>query len=268
MSSTSLPFLPQATAVRWREVVWPKEHGSWSLALEPVALALIAAPSVAGVWLAGATAAGFLARRPLKIVVRESAGARRGAAMRALAALAAGAVAALAGAIVSGGTAWLVWLAPTVALGGIFAAFDLRNAWRSEFAEIAGAAAFAWLTAVLAAAAGWSEGAAMVLGFAMVARAVPTVMFVRTVVRGAKAGIACRQAPAAAVAAAVALAGGAMLWRMGLAPAVLAIALGILFVRAVVLPRIARLRARTLGIVELCVGVGYVAAVGAAWSFR
>lgn len=47
-------------------VFLPKEHGSWSLALEPLALGLLVAPSLAGGALAGAVLAGFFARRPLK----------------------------------------------------------------------------------------------------------------------------------------------------------------------------------------------------------
>ncbi len=45
----------------------PREHGSWSLALEPVALGLLVAPSHAGAWLALAVGAGFFTRRPLKL---------------------------------------------------------------------------------------------------------------------------------------------------------------------------------------------------------
>ncbi|MGH8022300.1 MAG: YwiC-like family protein [Limisphaerales bacterium] len=55
----------------WRDgikLVWPKEHGSWFLALEPVALGMLAAPSGAGAALAVAASSGFLLRRPLKIV--------------------------------------------------------------------------------------------------------------------------------------------------------------------------------------------------------
>ena len=46
----------------WREVVkltLPKEHGSWSLALEPVAFGLLVAPSAAGAALALAAGLGF-----------------------------------------------------------------------------------------------------------------------------------------------------------------------------------------------------------------
>ena len=67
----------------FRALVLPKEHGSWSLAFEPVALALLAAPSWAGAALAGATVAGFFVRRPLKLAVTlPAADERRRAALR------------------------------------------------------------------------------------------------------------------------------------------------------------------------------------------
>jgi hypothetical protein len=53
------------------KLILPKEHGSWSLALEPLALGLLAAPSLAGGPLAIAAIAGFFLRRPLKILLRE-----------------------------------------------------------------------------------------------------------------------------------------------------------------------------------------------------
>ncbi|HQY06456.1 MAG TPA: YwiC-like family protein, partial [Lacunisphaera sp.] len=58
-------------------VFLPKEHGSWSLALEPLALGLLLAPSAAGGALLAAALAGFFARRPLKTALTAPASARR-----------------------------------------------------------------------------------------------------------------------------------------------------------------------------------------------
>ena len=60
--STKLPSdpgpLPRMTApAPASPAFWPKEHGSWSLALEPVALGLLVAPSPAGLALATAALA-------------------------------------------------------------------------------------------------------------------------------------------------------------------------------------------------------------------
>jgi hypothetical protein len=65
LSPTSLPTWSQG-----RELVLPKEHGSWSLAIEPVVFGLIAAPSVAGGWFGLAVLAAFFARRPVRIALR------------------------------------------------------------------------------------------------------------------------------------------------------------------------------------------------------
>src|SRR5690349_12445863 len=102
---------------RWREQVWPREHGSWSLALEPLGLGLLAAPSAAGGWFALAVLAAFFGRRPLRTAVSDPVAARRAEARVALVPLAIVALGGLAGAIVLGGVAWLGWLVPATLAG-------------------------------------------------------------------------------------------------------------------------------------------------------
>ncbi|MBI4622216.1 MAG: YwiC-like family protein [Verrucomicrobia bacterium] len=68
----------------WRELVLPKEHGSWAFAFEPIALGLLIAPSAAGGWLAPALASAFFARRPLRTALGDARPAYRAAARRAL----------------------------------------------------------------------------------------------------------------------------------------------------------------------------------------
>src|ERR1035437_485230 len=56
----------------WRaaaQLTLPKEHGSWSLALEPVAFGLLVAPSAPGAALALAAVSGFFLRRPMKLAL-------------------------------------------------------------------------------------------------------------------------------------------------------------------------------------------------------
>jgi hypothetical protein len=249
----------------WSDVVQPKEHGSWSLAFEPVALGLLAAPSPAGAWLGVAVAGGFLARRPLKIACRDASPARRRRARGAFLFCAFIAAAGLLAAVATGGASLLAWLAPAAVAGGVFLCFDLRNGGREEPAEIAGAVAFSCLPAALVAVAGGTAANAGALAAVMLARAVPAVLLVRGRVRGAKTGrlrlmpglvssflatpvaivLACPHVPPAlAVATGAALPGRAALY--GCLP-------------------LSRLRPRTLGLVELILGCAYVALLGAAW---
>lgn len=254
------------TFAQFRALAWPKEHGSWSLALEPVALGLIAAPSAAGAWLAVAIVAGFFARRPLRTAWRESRPERRAEAARVLAACAVVATLALAAAITLAGFAWLMWLLPTAIAGAFFLSFDLRNAGREETAEIAGAAAFAALPVALAVLGGATPLTAVALGVVMCGRAVPTVLCVRTSLRAAKTGAgACGPAIVASVAALLAGAGLAL---HDAAPITAVIALTLLMLRTgalLVFPRPV-LRARTIGMMEAILGVAFVIGVGATWT--
>src|SRR5215207_2338795 len=153
----SLSFVPlQAGSVSlWRDCIAPKEHGSWSLAFEPIALSLLIAPSVPGALLGGAFAAGFFARRPMRIGWADARRDRRRAARAAcLFCIAAGALG-IVGAVGLAGWAWTLWLAPVLVAGMVFAYHDAQGAGREETAEIAGSAAFALAPAAFAIVAGW-----------------------------------------------------------------------------------------------------------------
>lgn len=243
----------------------PKEHGSWSLALEPLAFGLIAAPSAAGGWLALGVAAGFFARRPLRIAWRDSSQVRRGEARVALAGCALAGVMAVAIATALAGFGWMVWLVPAALAGALFLSFDLRNGGREEMAEIAGSTAFALLPAAIAVLAGAAPLSAIALALVMCGRAIPTVLCVRSTLRGAKTGV--RRPVPALIAAVSALAVGLVLARSGLAPVTAVVALAVLALRAIALlvfPRPA-LRARTIGMIEAVLGVAFVLAVALAW---
>lgn len=164
----------------------PKEHGSWSLAFEPLAVGLLIAPSAPGVALFAAAAAGFFARRPLKAAFGVKSSAPRSDLFAALVVL---------GSLVLAGGFELMALGQTRALwplllalpcGLLFAYFDSQGEGRAAAAEVAGSAAFAVLPAVFATLAGWSPAAALSLAALMLVRSVPTVLTIRAFLRQRK----------------------------------------------------------------------------------
>lgn len=262
----ALSWIGRPTAAQCRELAWPKEHGSWSLALEPLALALLAAPSAAGGWLALAVVAGFFARRPLKIACRDQRPERRADARAVVGLCGVVALVAVAATVSLAGWSWCGWLTPSAVAGALFLSFDVRNAGREEAAEIAGSAAFAMLPAALAVLGGSSPVGALALALVMCGRSIPTVLGVRAALRGAKGGPTLRWP--AVLSALVALAVGLGFAATGFAPWAAVAALALLAARSVgllVYPRPA-LRARTIGMMEAGLGVGFVVAVGASWS--
>ena len=249
----------------WRDLLCPREHGSWSLAFEPIALGLLVAPSAAGAWLAVALAAVFFARRPARTALHEPRRERRHAAYRALAfclALAGGALALAAGAAEI--TA-LAWLAPAAGAGAVFALCDARGAGREEWAELAGATAFALTPIAFAALAGHSPARALALGLLMTARAAPAVATVRAFLRTAKTGERRNGTALTASLGAVGLA--FVLVRRGDAPWFAVAALGLLAARTLALLVVLRpaWRARTVGVIEAIAGVAFVAGLALTW---
>lgn len=254
--------LPGLRPSRISDVVLPKEHGSWSLAFEPVALGLLAAPSPGGGWLAIAVTAAFFARRPLRIACRDADANRRATARAALGVCAFVAVAAFGAAMAVAGLAWIGWLAPTAVAGAVFLSFDLRNAGRAGLAEVTGAAAFGFLPAAFAVLAGWSAFSALALAAVMLGRAVPTVLGVRAFLRASKTGV-WRPGPALA-AAGVALIIGIFLEQAELVPGTWVVLLALLAIRTATLLVFPRpvLRPRTLGMMEAIAGVAFVVVAG------
>lgn len=251
---------------RWRELVMPKEHGSWSLAFEPLAFGLLVAPTMAGAGFAVAAAAGFFARRPLRIALSDASSERRAAACRVLASLGLLVGLALTAALALAGFAWLGWVAPAALAGGAFAVFDRRNGGREQAAEIAGATAFALLPAAFAALAGAAPLASVAVATIMLGRAVPTVLCLRAAIRATKTGERRIAVPLAA--AAIALGAAVALARAGAAPwaaVVFATAFALRAAGLLVFPRPSA-RARTLGMIEGALGAAFVLVVGATWT--
>lgn len=246
----------------WKEYLQPKEHGSWSLALEPVALGLLVAPSRGGLFFAIAVVAGFFGRRPLRILARDLDAGRCRTAAILLGVIAIIVSAGTSLAIAASSTVWLAWLLPAAIGGSVFALYDARASGRDLIAELCGTAAFASLPAVFAAIAQRPAGEAIALAVLMAGRAIPTVLLIRAAVRRRKTGHASFAgaflAATCAVVATWILAVRAQLPALGVA------LVGLLLFRAFVIRLIPAPTAKALGISEAAIGVAFVLGCAAA----
>ncbi|MDP1579333.1 MAG: YwiC-like family protein [Candidatus Didemnitutus sp.] len=251
----------------FRSLVLPKEHGSWSLAFEPVVLGLLVAATPAGFALAASVGAGFFVRRPLKLAVTLAADdPRRGAAALWAAIFSVVALGALVGAATLGSWSALWPLLLCAPLGATFLWFDLRNEMREAEAELAGSAAFALVPAAFATLAGWSAAPAFALAALMLTRSLPTVLTVRCYLRLEKHLPAQPFAAAAAAIAAIAalspLALNGWLPPVGLGVAALLAVRTLIFVS----PARPHWTAKRVGMLEG--GIGLVFLVGLAFAYR
>ena len=252
---------PGSNRIRqWKAVALPAEHGSWGLVGEPVLLGLLVAPSPAGLLVGLGSFAGFLAHRPLKLAVGDRRKGRRYprtvSAERFAAAFAALAAACFMAAVALAGPGLLVPLLAALPLAVTFLVYDLRPG-RSWQAELAAPAAFASSCAAMVVASGWTVPAAFALWAALAARGVPTVLYVRERVRLERTGYL--RPPAVAWAAALhlaALVGVIVLVKAGWLPALAAVAVALLMLRAVhgLTPWRAGRTARSVGFQELAWG--------------
>lgn len=243
----------------------PKEHGSWSLAFEPLVLGLLIAPSPAGLALAAAAIAGFFARRPLKAAFGHYATNRCWTARLALG-LFAGLALAGFGETLLLATPFASWpLLLALPLGAMFVYFDAQGDSRATAAELAGSSAFAILPAAITTLAGWPTQAAFALAALAVVRSVPTVLTLRAYLRLGKGRPIFPAIPLAA--ASVGLASVILLAAGRQVPWLAAGGASILLFRTgwLMTPLRPKWTARRLGITEAAVGIGYVTVIAVAY---
>lgn len=209
---------------RLRSIVLPREHGGWAIALEPLLLGLVAAPSAPGFMLAIAAAFLFLTRRPVRIATGND--ARVAQARVVVAVLGTLVVVAGCGGLMASQPITGIPLLVAIPAAIAFAWLDSRKAGRATAAELAGATVFATIPASIALAAARDGRIALLLaGFAL-ARAATSILPMRTFLRRRK-GDALSNGPAAIAAIAactvfgvVALQGGSWIplaWTLGFA---------------------------------------------------
>lgn len=221
--------------VRVLNIALPAEHGGWGFSLEPVLVGLLVAPSLAGLFLAMATMGAFLARHPLKMVMGDR---RRGRRLRrtplaerfALLYISIAAISFLAAFKTTSSYEFLLPLVFASPLAFVQLVYDRLSRSRELLPELAGAIAMASIVASITLANGWTRGAAFGLWVILIARVAPTILYVRArlkMLHGREAStVMVILTHMIALSVAVVLA-----WTK-LAPALSAVALLILLVRA------------------------------------
>ncbi len=251
-----------------RSIALPVEHGSWSFLAEPILLALLVAPSAAGVSIAVGTTAGFLVRQPGRMWWKNRSRMKASPRYSVAAWFTVGySGLAVAGFAIAGLLEGIRPLVPFLAVAPVlllFASYDARHEARRLAPELLAPLVIAVSAPSIALADGWSWSSAGALWALLGLRSVPTVLYIRARLRlgrGVREGIAVSAAAhVTAVVIGSALAAAALVPRLAVA------ALGILLVRAVAgLSRYRRpASTRAIGFSEVAWGALFVllAAVG------
>ncbi|HEX6083525.1 MAG TPA: YwiC-like family protein [Thermoanaerobaculia bacterium] len=218
-------YVPARPRPLLRPIALPTEHGGWGFLIEPILLAMLVAPSRAGALVALAYTFGFLTRQPLRFALQD---ARRGRAYPRTrwcwlfaAAYAAAALLALAAAISLRGWTIIIPIGLVAPMGLTQILYDAHNRSRSLLPELAGAAAMCSSAAAIGIAVGMRIVPALALSGIVIARAIPSIVYVRTVLGHTKPKWIALALHAAAIAL-VAL----------FAPMMAVVAMALLFVRA------------------------------------
>lgn len=177
----------QYPKIRAKSVALPVEHGSWGFLFEPLIAGIAVAPSISSVWIAVLVIGAFLMRHPLKVIL--SGGRQQfGSPQMRLASkfLIIFAVVFLVGAVVS---IWNIRPPSFIPFAVIlpFAAYqiycDATRSSRQLLAELIGSVAISSSIAVIVLAAGWESPKAYALWAIVVARLIPSILYVRNRLR-------------------------------------------------------------------------------------
>jgi len=255
MSSTSV--VP--SSVRLKTIAIPPEHGAWGFLLEPILVGLGVAPSVPGIALAVAVVGAFLARHPMKIALvdrlHHQRYARTSLAERTAMAYGVIALAGLVGTIGLAGVKPLLPLLLAAPLALLLFLSYSQNRGRDLLPELAGASALAGTATGIALAGDESIGLALALWVILLARDIPSIVYVRARLRLQRGKPFSRSV--VLLANVLAVAGITVLAVIGRVPALAAVAVAVLALRAVYgLSQYHRpVRVQTIGLMEMGFGL-------------
>lgn len=168
---------------RVKTIALPTEHGGWAFLLEPLALGLLLAPSLSGLFLALAALGVFLARHPAKLAVGDLRRRRRltrtAMAERFVFAYAGAAALCFVAAVMTATGSFLFPLIIAAPFTAVQFFYDGRGKSRALMAEMAGGISTGAIAVAIALANGWDRRAAFALWAIMLARTVPSILYVR-----------------------------------------------------------------------------------------
>jgi len=220
-----------------RPLALPFEHGAWGFLLEPIVLGMLIAPSVAGLFVAIGVVAAFLVRHPLRLALQDR---KRGARYPRTAVCEAFAASYALVALIAFSLAGIEPLVPLLAVAPLALIQVFLNG-RSLAAETLGSLVAGASATAIVLAAHQPLTIALALWALVVARGIPSILYVRaTLGRGNRAVM---------IAAHVA----AVLLAIAIAPLPATFAMVVLLARAV--PNASKLRAKEIGIREIAYGV-------------
>lgn len=189
MTAAPVPDGFAAAAMRrpaLRPLALPTEHGGWGFLLEPLVLGLLVAPSWSGTLIALAAIFAFLTRQPLKLALVDT--LRRKTYPRTLycwmfaASFALAAALSISAAVAVSGIAILIPFGLVAPLAVVTILYDANNRSRSLVPEICGAAAMSSTAVAIGIAGGMRLVPAFALAGIIVARGIPAIAYVRTLI--------------------------------------------------------------------------------------
>jgi hypothetical protein len=186
MTTVPMQHRPQ---ISLRPLALPTEHGGWGFLFEPLVLGLVVAPSIAGAFIALAALSAFLVRQPLKLAAQDTIRGRHYPRTRYCWMFAAGyalaALAAFAAAVALRGPAIFIPIGLVAPLGLIQILYDAYNRSREALPELAGAAAMSSIAAAIGIAGGMRVIPAFALAGIILARSIPSIVYVRALLKRA-----------------------------------------------------------------------------------
>jgi hypothetical protein len=263
------PIIKQRPGIPVRSIALPIEHGSWGFVFEPIAAGLLLAPSLAGLFITILFTGGFLMRQPLKFALADWQQGRRLPRTEI-----ANRYVLIFGAIAGCGFIGCLLTAPAHSFVPIVVASplivylilqDAARQTRNLVPEILAAIALSSSLPAMMLAAGSSFPASIALWVIMLARLIPSIIFVRNRLRLEKGKEFSRVSSVSSHIAAVLVVGA--LAYSGLSPLLVVVMMLFLLGRAAFgMSRFRRVvGAKIIGIYEVIYGVLTVLALVAGY---